>query len=459
MGTVAPSPVKDAPENSKNKEKQTWGGQSDDFGPGWFQYIMVFMSPFVVLYFIATGEVANFGLFLPTTKEQFLTMIPTFKLETVPMYLGWMFFQFITYLIVPGSISVGPITPGGNKQEFKINSLQCLAVNVIVYVVCGHYLKYFDTAYISREIGSLFFTACIIGFIFSFLAYLKGLYAPTNSDAAVRNDFIQDYFLGIELSPRLPFFRNIRALQLLDSKLYIVGHCGMISWTIVNLAHMFRQLQDFGEITIGMVLVQLFQAAYTIDWAWKEEWYLFTIDMRHDRLGWYLGWGSLAWLPVTYCLQAWYLSMVEPAKVALSPFETGLILCVFFLGIVLFRLSNNQKDEFRANPNEPIWGKKPEYIEARYSTGDGKQHKSLLLCSGYWGISRHFNYASDLLICLSFSLPCRFDSLFPYWYLFYMALLLTHRSIRDDRKCYAKYGESWKEYCKKVPYVIIPYVY
>ncbi|KAF8932543.1 hypothetical protein BGZ58_007006 [Dissophora ornata] len=48
-----------------------------------------------------------------------------------------------------------------------------------------------------------------------------------------------------------------------------------------------------------------------------------------------------------------------------------------------------------------IWGKPAKVIRTSFVTSDGKTHKSLLLCSGYWGISRHFNYVGDLLISLA----------------------------------------------------------
>jgi hypothetical protein len=60
--------------------------------------------------------------------------------------------------------------------------------------------------------------------------------------------------------------------------------------------------------------------------------------------------------------------------------------------------------------------------QAKYSTGNGTEHRSLLLCSGYWGVSRHFNYFTDLLLCTAFSLPCRFESVLPYFYIAYMCV-------------------------------------
>jgi protein-S-isoprenylcysteine O-methyltransferase Ste14 len=33
-----------------------------------------------------------------------------------------------------------------------------------------------------------------------------------------------------------------------------------------------------------------------------------------------------------------------------------------------------------------------------------------------------------------------------------------NRAIRDDHMCAEKYGDDWKEYKKKVPYMFIPFV-
>jgi 7-dehydrocholesterol reductase len=47
----------------------------------------------------------------------------------------------------------------------------------------------------------------------------------------------------------------------------------------------------------------------------------------------------------------------------------------------------------------------------------------------------------------------------PYVYVTFLTILLTDRATRDDRRCRAKYGASWEEYCRRVPWKIIPGVY
>jgi Delta14-sterol reductase len=36
--------------------------------------------------------------------------------------------------------------------------------------------------------------------------------------------------------------------------------------------------------------------------------------------------------------------------------------------------------------------------------------------------------------------------------------LFILRAIRDDHMCAEKYGDDWKEYKKKVPYMFIPFI-
>jgi 7-dehydrocholesterol reductase len=38
-------------------------------------------------------------------------------------------------------------------------------------------------------------------------------------------------------------------------------------------------------------------------------------------------------------------------------------------------------------------------------------------------------------------------------------VLLVDRAGRDDRRCAAKYGATWEEYRRLVPYKIVPRVY
>ena len=161
-----------------------------------------------------------------------------------------------------------------------------------------------------------------------------------------------------------------------------------------------------------------------------------------------LCWGDLVWVPFTYTVQAYYL--VEHTH-ELPLWGTAAIVLLNVAGYVIFRGANLQKHRFRRNPDRPIWGRPAKFI----ATAQG----SLLLASGWWGLSRHMNYFGDLLMGLAWCLPCLFESPLPYFYIFYSTILLVHRERRDHDMCAMRYGKDWEAYCAMVPYRIVPGVY
>jgi len=225
---------------------------------------------------------------------------------------------------------------------------------------------------------------------------------------------------------------------------------------LINLSFMAAQYFKFGYVTKSMVIVTLLHMLYILDFFFNEDWYLKTIDIAHDHYGWYLAWGDLVWLPWMYTLQGFYLST---HAVELSNTHLGAVLVLASIGYYIFRDSNDQRHKFRKNSKMVIWGKPAKYIEATFKTVDGVEHQSNLLISGYWGLSRHFNYFGDLIFSFSSCFACGFDHFLPYFYFLNMTILLLWRIERDGGRCRLKYGPKWEQYCKAVPYKLIPYVY
>lgn len=206
-----------------------------------------------------------------------------------------------------------------------------------------------------------------------------------------------------------------------------------------------------------MIAVNILHAIYVLDFFWNEGWYLRTIDIAHDHFGFYLAWGDNVWLPWMYTIQGFFL-VVNPVTFSVAEFSA--VMALGCAGYFIFRAVNDQKDKFRKDPDGClVWGKKAKYIKCQYKTGDGQTRTSTLLVSGWWGLSRHFNYVGDLMMSLSFCLCCGFTHILPYFYIVYMTILLTHRVIRDDSRLSAKYGEDWKKYCAQVQWRILPYVF
>ena len=76
-----------------------------------------------------------------------------------------------------------------------------------------------------------------------------------------------------------------------------------------------------------------------------------------------------------------------------------------------------------------------------------------------WRPARHLNYLFEIMLSLSWSLPAVHYGITPFYYFIFIIFLLTHRCIRDEEKCLAKYGKGWEMYCKRVPYRMIPGIF
>jgi len=165
----------------------------------------------------------------------------------------------------------------------------------------------------------------------------------------------------------------------------------------------------------------------------------------------------MAFLPPMYP-SATYFLVRHP--VTLTPAWFWGIIAFGMLSIFLNYMADLQRQETRIHKgNNLVWGKKPRVMVAHYTTSDGIYHENLLLYSGWWGVSRHFQYIFELALALSWCLPAMFTYLMPYTYFFYLTILLFHRAGRDEVRCAAKYGDDWKQYCKLVPWRIIPFLF
>ena len=208
---------------------------------------------------------------------------------------------------------------------------------------------------------------------------------------------------------------------------------------------------------ISLVLITLLHIIYVVDFFVNESWYLRTIDIAHDHYGFYLSWGCFCFLPTMYTIQAQFLGQYPMSPSV--PYLTAWFV-IGLAGYVIFRSVNVQKDRVRrSNGNCLIWGCPAECIRAEYYTTDGKRHSNLLLCSGWWGWSRHANYVGDLMISYSVCALVGTTMMVVWFYAIWMTMLLVHRCLRDERRCSVKYGGAWEEYCKRVPWRLVPGVW
>lgn len=391
-----------------------------------------------------------------TLWEKYWDLVPFSEVRYCAVMLtSWILFQALLYCLVPVmKMSHGSPTPSGQVLSYHCNGFSAYCITLLTFIT-GWYGDWWSGSVVADHWLGIFVISNVIGYSLTLFAYLKSQLFP-NSECQQSGSLIYDLFMGVELNPRFGNF---------DWKLFWNGRPGIIGWSVINLSFAAAQYQRYGTVTNSMILVNLLQLLYVADFFWYEDWYLRTIDIAHDHFGFYLAWGDTVWLPFMYTLQSQYL-LVHPNVLGWE--WIGLIVLLGLAGYSIFREANNQKDRFRqaSSPqNAPkIWSQPVTYLPVNYVTVDSNgvqtPRTSNLLTSGFFGLARHFNYLGDLMLSLSMCLATGSSShIFPYFYFFYMTVLLVHREWRDETKCRDKYGQGWSQYVEKVPWRIVPYLY
>lgn len=192
---------------------------------------------------------------------------------------------------------------------------------------------------------------------------------------------------------------------------------------------------------------------------WWEAGYFWTLDIAHDKAGYYICWGCMVFVPAFYTYSSYYLVLHPPT----IPIFVSIIILFFglFAIIMNYRVDYEKQifQENRFNDDFKLWRKRVEFIKATYTSVEGNIMETRLLASGCWGIARHLNYFFELLIALSWSLPGIGLGFHTFLYPIFMLHLLIHRCYRDEKKCREKYGDAYKQYCERVPYRLIPYIF
>ncbi|KAH7177058.1 ergosterol biosynthesis ERG4/ERG24 family-domain-containing protein [Dactylonectria macrodidyma] len=393
------------------------------------------------------GSFAQFGE--AALEEGFWSLCvqygPQLTFKGILAVVCWIGMQALLFRYLPGEMQNGQYTPAGYLLSYKINGLYAWVVtHIFLAGLC--YFGILDPGFIPRNWSSLIGAMNLAGISISALAFIKAHFTPTHAeDRKFSASWIYDFYMGIELNPRLG--------DSFDLKLFSNGRPGMVAWTLIDISNMAYQYQTQQHVEPSLILITILQTLYVVDFFVNESWYLRTIDIAHDHYGFYLAWGCFCFLPTTYTIQGQYLGLYPRSA---STTYLGLWFAVGLVGYVLFRSANDQKDKVRRSGGKClIWGKPAEFIVASYKTSDGKQHESLLLCCGWWGLSRHCNYVGDLFLSYSTCALVGSTHVVVWIYAIWMTMLLVHRCMRDEKRCSDKYGPAWTEYCKRVPWRFI----
>jgi len=385
-----------------------------------------------------------------------MSVVPT--AEGTNFILTFMGVALVLERFLPGKIETGPETLTGHIPKYVDNGvLHCILYTFLFYAGSNlGFANLYDFGIIYDTFpGSVAFLN-VFGIVFCMFLTFKGIHFPSTQDCGSSGSFVKDYLWGTELYPRILG---------LDLKRFINCRFSMTYWQLAGLSFCYRSYTLHGDtMDWGLFFSALSQYVYLFKFFLWEMGYMRSIDIIVDRAGFEIQWGCLVWVPSVYTLHSRFL-VQYPSTLSFGAAAALFVLSI--TGVVLNYLADRERDVFRAtNGDCKVWGQTPKFIKAEYTiidrkTGLKSTKTSLLLASGFWGVARHFQYFFELMAAWSWCLlanPFQ-NGIIPLFYAAFLTSLLIDRAKRDSNKCHLKYGKYYEEYCKLVPYKILPGVY
>lgn len=387
------------------------------------------------------------------------------------------------HVVVPATVVTGyACDRQGKVLVYRLNGLRVLFVVVLAFVGLS-YANVIDGEYLANNIWPCFHAGNIYGLLCSFIFYIKGKRLPPDQqdvgrraitvdqvkhkkeeeDKATKKSsgtkapstpssssggvgsFLMDFYAGLEFNPRLGLFDHKMFLYLVGA---VVLECVLVSAAITQ----YHALG--GRLSLGLTTYLLLFSFFVAEYMYHEHVHLYTYDLFAERVGFKLIWGCLCFYPFFYGIGVWPLLARGPDQQDTTAPHAALAALCFFGGWALSRGANNQKYAFKTGPpNAPFLGIAPRVVPG-----------SRILCSGWWGLARHINYLGEILMAIGLALPgggagAGWSALLPWLYPLYYVALLFPREREDSRVCELKYGQAWRDYCRAVPYRIIPHLY
>jgi len=356
----------------------------------------------------------------------------------------------LIWLFIPCKVFYGPPTTFGYIPKYKANGelyycATMLAFGVITYIKPELWISVYEN--MGPILGALNVLA-----LFLCVYLLIGAKLKKKEDDPYLMDkkfpILHEFYRGMELHPTI---FGVQVKQLVNCRI------GMMMWQLLILGFFSAAYQIRG-FDSGLMVNVLLQTIFIYKFIRWETGYFNTLDITLDRAGYYICWGCLVWIPTFYTFHSYYFVHHQTSCGPL--FAT----VIFILGVICIYLNyevDRQKELFRtSNGKIKIWGNDAKYVKALYNTTTGETKESRLMISGWWGIARKINYSFELAASFLWSAPAGFQfGVWPFLYFIFLVILLVHRVFRDESKCRDKYGKYWSEYCKIVPYRLVPYFY
>lgn len=367
------------------------------------------------------------------------------------IYWTYLVVEGAFYLYMPGVYAEGkPLEHlGGRRLKYYCSGVWSFYVSIVLAGTL-HFTGIFPLYTILDEFGPLLSVSILSGILVSIIAYISAIHR--GAEHRMSGSLAYDFFMGAELNPRL--------FGWLDFKMFFEVRMPWFILFFTSCGAAARQYEQYGYVSGEVLFLLMAHFLYANACCKGEELITPTWDMYYEKWGFMLIFWNLAGVPLSYCHCTIYLANHPPSTYAWSRPALALLFAAYLGVYWVWDTCNSQKNMFRARergvplerrtfPQLP-WKEVRNPTVIQTSTGDS------ILCDGWYGLARKVHYTCDMFFALSWAGITGFRSPFPWFYPVFFACMIAHRAWRDVTRCREKYGEAWREYERRVPYLFIP---
>ncbi|XP_059280999.1 7-dehydrocholesterol reductase-like, partial [Lycium ferocissimum] len=277
--------------------------------------LLSFTPPFVILMWYtnvhADGSILKtFNHLRENGLQGLINIWPKPTAIAGKLIICYALFEAALQLLLPGKRVEGPISPTGHKPVYKANGMAAYAVTLITYISLW-WFGIFNPAIVYDHLGEILSTLIFGSLVFCVLLYIKGHVAPSSTDSGSSGNIIVDFYWGMELYPRIG--------KDFDIKVFTNCRFGMMSWAVLAVTYCIKQHEEYGSVSDSMLVNTILMLMYVTKFFWWEAGYWNTMDIAHDRAGFYICWGCLVWVPCIYTSPGMYL-VKQPVHLGLQVF-------------------------------------------------------------------------------------------------------------------------------------------
>lgn len=195
--------------------------------------------------------------------------------------------------LMPGKNFYATTSETGHTPVYKANGMQSFIGSLVLLMVLTSF-QVIQPAVVYHKFGQMLMCMNIFALVFCTMLTFKGYYSPSSSDHGSTGNAIIDFYWGTELYPRILDW---------DIKTFTNCRFGMMFWAVGILCFAAAQYEDTGALSSSMFVCVSLQLIYIAKFFWWETGYWCSMDIQHDRAGYYICWGCLVWLPCVYTSQ------------------------------------------------------------------------------------------------------------------------------------------------------------